>query len=78
MSNETIIVGNQYKVVHDRKGTFGMLVTNISQGGEWIHGVVKGGVARATLPYKEKFEGDKITIRASFCSLTPLEEKEAI
>lgn len=78
MSNETIIVGNQYKVVHDRKGTFYMLVTNISQGGEWIHGIVKGGVARANLPYNEKSEGDNITVRAPLCSFVPLEEKEAI
>lgn len=68
----TIEVGKTYNVNHSRKGKFALQVTSVSE--EWIDGFIVSGMAKAILPYNEVYEGEKITVRRSFCTFTPTEK----
>lgn len=60
-----LIVGKEYEVTHSRKGKFYMRINDIDN--TWVHGVITGGRAGAMLEYNERFEGEEITVRKSFC-----------
>ena len=59
--------GKIYRVRHSRKGIFTVKITGTE--GEWVHGVIWHGMAKAMLNYNEKLEGDEITMRACFLSI---------
>ncbi|MCE9567414.1 MAG: hypothetical protein K8U57_35890 [Planctomycetes bacterium] len=56
-------IGETYIINHSRKGIFGLKVTG--QDGEWLHGVVAGGTAKAMLGYNFREAGEEITVRKS-------------
>ena len=61
---------NVYRVGHQRKGLFNIMVTDID--GEWITGFVVEG--KSILRHNEKEEGEKITINESLCKFYPVVE----
>lgn len=63
----TYEIGKIYKINHSRKGKFAIQVTR--QCDEWVTGVIIQGMAKAMLDYNEKYEGEEITVRKSFCTI---------
>lgn len=68
----TIEVGKTYNVNHSRKGKFTLQVTSV--GDEWIDGIIVAGMAKAIMSYNEVYKGEKITVRRSLCTFTPVEK----
>lgn len=60
-----LIVGKEYEVTHSRKGKFLIQINAIDA--TWVHGVITGGMAGAMMEYNERFEGEEVTVRKSFC-----------
>ena len=61
----SIEIGKTYKVNHSRKGTFHLKVTAVDDA--WVTGLIASGKAGAIIPENEVYEGEAITLRASFC-----------
>ena len=59
-------LGEVYEVSHTRKGNFTIKVTCIDE--EWVEGVVVDGEANAILQGNVKGEGEKVSLRKSFCN----------
>lgn len=71
MTNE-LIVGKTYKITHSRKGVFCGTVNSVND--EWANVTVTSGKAKAMLHYNECGPGEKLTVRRSFCTFTPLDK----
>jgi len=65
---ETLEIGRAYNVNHSRKGKFVMIVE--SQDETWVHGTVVSGVAKATMDYNVKEEGEEISLRKELCTFS--------
>lgn len=66
-----IEVGKEYVCKHQRKGTFHMRVTHVSD--EWVDGTVIGGTtAKAMLYENTRFSGENVTVRRSHCTFDVL------
>jgi hypothetical protein len=57
-------VGKAYRVNHMRKGTFVFLCE--SNDGEFAHGIVLEGTARAAMVYNDRSAGEPLAVRTSF------------
>ena len=69
-----IEVGKIYNVMHNRKGTFRLLITETS--GEWVCGQIVAGTAGAMLDCNVKEVGEMITVRESFCTFREITDHE--
>lgn len=70
---ENYAVGDLVSVVHSRKGSFTMRITNMHDP-EWISGIIEAGRANAILHYNVVNAGESITIRRSFAEITKIED----
>lgn len=70
MQIQPIEIGKGYSVNHSRKGVFDLKITSFDE--EWATGIIIEGKASAMLPVNEKFEGEEITVRRSFCHFTEI------
>lgn len=70
------IIGKVYKVIHTRKGTFFMRVTEvIPEPDGWTKGIITEGIADAIMNYNIKCIGDTINVRNSLALFYLVEEK---
>ena len=68
MTEQEIKIGETYKVVSQRKGTFFMKVTH--QDDTWDTGIITKGYASAMLSYNVVDTGEEVTVRKSFTTFT--------
>lgn len=69
MSVATIEVGKIYRVNSSRKGVFTGIVTQACD--TWATVLITSGKAKAMLDYNERFQGEEVTVRRSWCTFTP-------
>lgn len=63
--------GKIYHVSHCRKGNFTMQVTDVGE--TWIGGTLIEGQTNAMLQENIVYEGEPLTVRASFCTFTEVD-----
>lgn len=61
-------IGKTYNVVSERKGEFKMRLTYHDE--TWATGIITKGKAKAICQYNEVEEGEEVTIRKSFSTIT--------
>lgn len=66
-----IEVGKTYRVSHSRKGAFTGRLLGVDD--TWASFEITEGKAKALLEENERFAGDEVTVRRSFCTFTELE-----
>lgn len=62
-------VGNEYDVVHCRKGSFRARILAIE--GEWVDAVITAGQARNTVNPNVEV-GEQLRMRGTFCTFSPV------
>jgi hypothetical protein len=69
MSTAAPKVGQTYTVRHTRKGTFKAKVLRVDE--EFAQLLITEGYAGAIINNNERYVGDKLDVRLSFCKFTP-------
>ena len=62
------VIGQEYRILHNRKGTFFGIVESADDS-TWADVVITDGVARAMMDGNIRLEGERVTVRSSLCRM---------
>ena len=72
MNDNKLKIGNRHNVIHSRKGRFIFKVEK--DDGEWVSGqIVQGKAKMISRTIDDIGEGERITIRKSFCKFSKMQ-----
>lgn len=75
MESNSLMIGKEYLVTHNRKGKFHAIVKGFNS--DWVTIEITKGKAGAALEYNESHAGEEIAVRKGFCRFTEIQTANA-